>query len=505
MGLLDDLLRLFDDNGSSSDGNSRERDASSREDVHLELVSNSADGPELADLGPAEFRAQADETADAYAVPSLDFTLDSLDRLDAFASRRENPFVEPGGHRSDGVPLMAHGQHVLEFGSYFGEVLANNFDGDWVNAGGVGRPDGWAVAVPVARGTATVGVFEVTAFSFVEEPAFGAVAGALRSGNLAGELGSGAIPEPLVPDDLSETLASGQSPDVGSPGITAGTEVEMCARADAFAESWPGYDLDGSITSLLRLDDLVKVELRTGIGGGRRRGSGAVQPASAGERDGVPRIGDPPDGLGPYLGQAFVDAYDGRWHWTHSGGWVVVLGAGREVTFDARSVLQARLAGKTTFAAEHDALIGRLALDARELVVQSVAGRYHEAATALADSQGLDLSVPSLARLDELAGAVEPANDPEATEQFGGYFAEVLRRNHDAGWRRADGGSDGASGAGGANGANGANVVLEVPGEERTATLEPEAIARAGIEGRAGFVQVYARMAAEIGLEPETR
>ena len=486
MGLLDDLMRLFDGEGSSSDGDSQARDASSQKAGTREVVSESADGPELADLGPAEFRAQADETAQAYAVPSLDFTLDSLDRLDAFAGRRESPFVEPGEHRGDGAPLMAHGQHILEFGSYFGEVLANNFDGDWVNS------DGWAVAVPVARGTATVGVFEVTAFSFVEEPAFGAVAGALRSGNLAGELGSGVVPEPLVPEGLSENVAAGNPPDVGSSGVTAGAAVEMRARANAFAESWPGYDLDWSITSLLRLDDLVEDELRTGIGGSRRRGSGAVQPASAGGRDGVPRIADPPDGMGPYIGQTFVDAYDGRWHWTHSGGWVVVLGdeAGRKVTFDARSVLQARLAGRTTFATEHDALLGRIGTDAPELVVQSVAGRHREAATILADSRDLDFSVPSLARLDELARAIENEIDPEAIGQFGGYFAEVLCRNHDAGWRRAD--------------ADDADVVLEVRGEERTATLEPAAVARAGLGGEAGFVQVYARMAAEIGLEPET-
>ena len=501
MGLLDDLLGLFDNDGSSSDRNSRTRSASSRENGNQQVISDSSgDTPELANLGPAEFRAQADETARAYAVPSLDFTLDSLERLDAFARRREDPFVEPGEHRSDSVPLMGHGQHVLEFGSYFGEVLANNFDGDWVVANDFGddRGDvsGWAVAVPVARGTTTVGVFEITAFSFVEEPAFGTVAAALRSGNLAGELGSGAVPEPLVPAGLSGDVASGRPPDVGSPGVTAGAEVEMCARAEAFAEAWPDDDLDGSITSLLRLDDLVENELRTGLGGSSGR-----RPAATDRQEGIPRIADPPDGLGPYLGQVFVDAYDGRWHWTHSGGWVVVLGdeGGREITFDARTVLRTRLAGRTTFVAEHDALLGQSTLDAPKLVIRVVTQRHREAATALVGScpeHKLDFSVPSLVRLDELAGEreIKKPGDAEVVEQFGGYFAEVLRQNHDADWRHIDADWRGAH-------PDDAEVAFEVRGEERAATLEPAAVARAGLTGETQFVQVYAHMAAKIGLE----
>lgn len=389
----------------------------------------------VADLGPDDFRRRADETAEEWNDLELDFTLASLERLEEFAAGQDGAFDRSGGE--DGP--MTGGEYVLDVGSYVGEVLANNFDGDWVD------DDGWGVAVPVEGATATVGVFDVAARSFVEDPAF---------------------------VEVAETLRAGATSAVADTGVSAGAARELGARAAAFADDWPAYDLDFSVASLARLDELVDAE------------PGLDDPADAG-------------GLGAYLGQVFVREYGAEWRWTDESGWVVAVSddEGGRAVLDVRVALRDCLSGAATFAAAHDDLLAELGLGDPELAARAAARQYRERAERLAADRpaALDFTVESLARLDGLvagAGRGEDGDDAlvagtadERAEQLGAYFAEVMRRHHDAEWR-LDGGEP----------------VLVVAGEGASAELEPAAVAATALAGEAAFVDVYARLAAKIDL-----
>jgi hypothetical protein len=63
--------------------------------------------------------------------------------------------------------------------------------------------------------------------------------------------------------------------------------------------------------------------------------------------------------------------------------------------------------------------------------------------------------------------------------------AELLRRHHDAAWRVDDG-----------------ELVLAVEGPVGATAFEPDVVAIACFAGESSFVDAYAHVAAEAGLEP---
>lgn len=131
---------------------------------------------------PAEYRERAAALADRSDVPTLDYTVDSLDRLDDLVA----------GHAPVADPVI--------YGSYLGETLVRAYGGEWTD------DDGPAVAVPVDGDETTVAVFDAARMALSDGPLFAKVARKLeaegaRAGPPADGGGDGPSPGIAADDD----------------------------------------------------------------------------------------------------------------------------------------------------------------------------------------------------------------------------------------------------------------------------------------------------------------
>lgn len=293
--------------------------------------------------------------------------------------------------------------------------------------------------------------------------------------------------------------------DPGDPPVPVGRLREAADEAAGGAE----VDLDFTLASLDRLDGFAADRDRTFD--------------DPGDADAL--LEDPEAlALGAYFGETLIRAFGGGWE--YQGGWSVHLDPGDEpVEVPAFEVAARSLSETPSFRLVADAAAEELeaagatdapaedrqagadgATDEQPRTVdpeqaaaserrpggddRSVTERYRRAAEQLVgmwSDRGLDGSVVSLAHLDRLvtAEAETLQRHDRGLEAAAGYFAEVLRRRHDAIWQR-----------------HGGAEVLVLTGPAGTVELDPFRLAADALAGEASFVDRYAEAAAECGLEP---
>ena len=217
-----------------------------------------ADANRVADIPEddprAEFVAQADDLVEFWGEYELDYSLESLINLDDLVDEQWDPErfedVEFGGEDYDSQVFT---DTVTQLGSYFGEVLVREQDGTWQQEAGVG----WTITVPSGPESeaagATVTVFQVAEDCLTGPSTFTGMHDALADRlNLSGRAGDGETPVDLDRADI-ETVASDEEIDDAAERLREG--------AEDLADRWPSYDLDFSIESLERLEDLLDAEV----------------------------------------------------------------------------------------------------------------------------------------------------------------------------------------------------------------------------------------------------
>lgn len=428
--------------------------------------------PEADELTAGDLRARAEEFADRTEETSLGFTLASLATLDDIAA--EQPTVL--AHLDEVVdpedrPDLEPGGRVLDFGTYAGEVLVAEFDGEWVDE------DGWGVEVTVDTEPVTVPVFDLAAQAVGGEPQFHAVGTALDAGEV-----------PLAVDRP-----------------TVGVRTAMGAAAEEVAAYWSDFDLDFSPGSLARLDTLVDDEWD----------ADRFRSARFGDRDADSHVyTELVRHFGSYYGEVLIRDFDAEWTSDPDLGTVVdVAGQGGTAVANVFVVAADRLTGDERFALDFDVLAANLDLDAApasahgyEVVradpdalasvrgsdPDTVAAVFEENAATLAGEfpgYDLDYTQTSLERLDRLVAAefddwnladaeFEGATDADSlvltarATEAGGYLAEVFRRTFEGHWRPDE-------------------LEFVVEGRTSEATLDPVGIAVACLRGEGSFAATY--------------
>ncbi|MUV90350.1 hypothetical protein GJ629_10930 [Halapricum sp. CBA1109] len=242
----------------------------------------------------AEFLASATELVEFWGEYDLDYTVESLGRLDELIDEQWGPErfedVEYGGEDYDSE---VYTEVVTQVGSYLGEVFVRVHDGEWVEAEEVG----WTVDVPAGPDAAAAGA-GVTVFHVAQQCLAGEATVAGKHDGLAAEL------------DLSPTAGADPEPtELGGPDDGGDADTELTDRlresGEDFAERWPDYELDFSADSLDRLAELIETELD-------------------GERFAEAELGDETDqasmlltahavGIGGYLAAVLEAEYDAEW------------------------------------------------------------------------------------------------------------------------------------------------------------------------------------------------
>ncbi|AWB28133.1 hypothetical protein [Halococcoides cellulosivorans] len=248
------------DTGSDADpAESEATDATSEDGTEgVDLLSVAAgtpgaEGVAIEDGDPDAFAAAAADFAAEFDAYDLDGSPSSLLRLDALLEDH------------DAGDLRA-------LGAYFGEVLCEGHGGRWVIDDGV-----WGVAVDLEGTTAFVNPFEVTDCCLDGDRTFEAAYHVVEG----------------RPDEVAVSLA---------------------AEAETLATAWPEYDLDFSIGSLTRLDDLANTEFDPTVA----EADGTAIPIDLTDRSLM---------AGGYFGAVLVRAGDARWADDRPFGLVVTSGA----------------------------------------------------------------------------------------------------------------------------------------------------------------------------------
>jgi len=353
------------------------------------------------DLQPPEsFREEAEELAEFWGDHGLDFTPESLQRVDGLVDaqweddRFRNLETAEDGLSTD--ELVFEGL-VVQLGSYFGETLVRTHEGaEWRND----DEFGWVVAVDGPDGELMSNVFHVAKDCLREPSKF-----AVSYDEVVAHSGVG---EPIIEDRGGAVTIEVSVPDGDAD------PDEFRAAGESVVEDYPWYDLDYSPGSLGDLDDLVTEEVFDG--------EHLVDEFDAEE------LSETVERLGGYFGETIVRSADGEWVY-EDGSWTVdVEREGEVVGVDVFRGAMSVLHEGASFEGIYDRVAGALA------------GQY--------DAYDLDFTAASLARLDRLAQEEfgELAATEEATEQlleaaapFSAYFGEVLRREHDAVWVDRDG------------------------------------------------------------------
>ncbi|QSG12737.1 Uncharacterized protein HSBGL_2332 [Halapricum desulfuricans] len=201
-----------------------------------------------------EFVDAATELADFWGEYELDFSLASLTRLDDLVAEQwDAERFETIEFGDDSYDAKVYTETATQLGSYFGEVLVRRHDAVWQQETGTG----WTVSVPSGPDSeaagATVTVFQVAEDCLTGDSTFTGMHDALADRlNLSGRAGDGDTPVDLDRADI-ETVASDAEIEDAAQRLRAG--------AEDLAERWPEYDLDFSVESLERLDELLESEL----------------------------------------------------------------------------------------------------------------------------------------------------------------------------------------------------------------------------------------------------
>ncbi|WP_435363027.1 hypothetical protein [Haloarchaeobius sp. DYHT-AS-18] len=184
MGLLDSLRELFGSPPSDREPEPEERatpasdpdrmyatapDPDDADDFGLPDAPGAA--PEQPPREPPEaFAYEAQEFVDFWHEYPLDYSVDSLDHLDSLVAENWDPGAFAGvDPDADGGPeaRTLYGL-VQSLGSYLGESLVRDVDGEWTEAGS----GNWVVVVEGSDGQATIDVFRIATEAFTESPNF---------------------------------------------------------------------------------------------------------------------------------------------------------------------------------------------------------------------------------------------------------------------------------------------------------------------------------------------
>lgn len=420
-GLAESLDRIATAGEDSGDPAAELRAAMNDVNTAADQVRAAEDGDD--DTAPPQsFREDAEELAEFWAEHDLDFSPESLVRLDAFVDNQweKDRFHGLDERAEDGVhmdQLVFHGV-VEQLGSYFGETLVRTYDGaEWIED----ENFGWAVEVEDDEESLLSNVFHVAKDCLREPSKF-----AITHDNILSYVDLDG--EPLDPDSEHVTIA------VSVPDADA-TPAEFRAAAEQFVDDYAWVDLDYTPESLPVLDRLVQDELFDG--------EQLVDAFSDAELSETVRK------LGSYLGVTIEESLDGEW--THEDEtWTVEVSqngqvVGVDVFQAALSTLHEDVSVAGIYAQLTDAVIAE---DGEPATLEELFETEAEEFATEHPTYDLDLSRDSLERLDQLAAAeypefteLEEATDElvEAATPFGAYFGEVLRAEYDAIWQDDDG------------------------------------------------------------------
>lgn len=210
MGLFDFLRNLF--GGGNESAQSRT------------VTDGSVDGgdendvKDVTEFGPAEFRQEAAEFAADHEDEEFDFTVESLERLDEYAASQTKVLDLLDDEMDESTALtgdMREG-YILWFGSYFGEVLVREFDGEWVTA-----DDEVYVSVPLGDGFAEILALDAAVVAIEDEPKFAATASELQADIEQAE--SGATQRQNIDAD---TGGPGTNPSIPTVGLEPGMDLD---------------------------------------------------------------------------------------------------------------------------------------------------------------------------------------------------------------------------------------------------------------------------------------
>jgi hypothetical protein len=400
MGLFDSVRGVFGGGESGTDGTDLGADVS--RDVPRPSHHREPD--------PTDFQNKAIDAVQEWERLDLDFSVDSLERLEDFAEKegaRLDVLADEGS--DDEAVANLHTGFTIRTGSYLGEVLVRRFDGDWERT-----EAGWAVTVPVGDEAVTVDVFEIAAFSFAEYPMLV---------ETATQLGADLGDEDEADEDATD------DEDVRS---------EFETEAVEFATFWTTYDLDFSPVSIARLDVLVDSEWDDD--------EFADVEAGAGDMDSK-MFTELVKQTGSYYGEVLVRTLDASW--TRRDGEVVVTvpaaGGAAAVVERVFDVAEATLSGRGTFADSYEALVDRTDRDAPAIPTQPAQSADEDVA---AEFEGGDAD-PDQPPRDDGAPADTVPDDVDArviaaTEDRPPSSDEPADDRHRA---RTDGADDGTDGA----------------------------------------------------------
>jgi hypothetical protein len=335
-----------------------------------------AAAPERRDPTPTTFRNKAADAVADWDAQELDYSLDSLSRLDDFADK-QGAKLDVMHDEGDDTVADLHTRYTIQAGSYLGEVLVRQRDGEWVEDG-----ERWAVSLEYEGDRATVDVFELAGHSFAEEPVFGEVA------------------DRFTEDD-------DQAEDSG-PAPVDTSDIE--SHAEELAAYWDGYDLNFAPRSLARLDELADSEwdddrFRDAELGGEDMDSGMYTELVK--------------QLGSYYGETLIRSLDAEW--TRRDDDIVVAVEGNTsappVPVPVFSVAADSLSGPSVFATRFNELTDRANLEVP--AVATTAGVTPSAETPAAtnrEDEDLTAVQPDSETDDEADVDTEPATPATAAD-----------------------------------------------------------------------------------------
>lgn len=269
MGLFDSIRGLFGGSGSPHD----DTNASPADDEEKKPID---------ELTPMDLRERAEDVAAEWEEQDLDFTLDSVSRLDEYATEQGAVMdtLADDMDEDDALLSQIQGGFALQLGSYFGEVLVRRFGGEWQYDG-----EDWLVMVPTGGDPVGVAPHNVAARSLADEPVFQATLERVEAERPGGG-GAGAT----------------NGADPGGESATLREQVQV--QAEELADFWPEHDLDYTPESLTRLDAFVDDQWD----------KDRFRAVEAGDEDVDARV---LEGLvrqlGCYYGEVLVRNLDGEW------------------------------------------------------------------------------------------------------------------------------------------------------------------------------------------------
>lgn len=310
----------------------------------LDIPSEVGDGEEvppgaLVAQNREGLREEAEEFAATWSEYGLDFTPDSLARLDeVFATQQERANylqIELDDGRTGAFAPMASMPAC-----YFGETMIRNYEAEWV----FDDDFGWALGV---AGQRVVNLFGAAHDALDAQPPFVSTHDTfVTQFDIDGEplevdgtrTQVVSVDDGIDPDDFDdeeiETGVVERDPDA--------IREQMADDAGELVESWPGYDLDFSVDSLGRLDGIVEAELA----------GPAFDDAEIGSTDDEESIALTAYTVmaGAYFGEVFRRTTGASWAYSEENGQVVKLpAAGAYAQFNPVGIAEECIDGEDTF------------------------------------------------------------------------------------------------------------------------------------------------------------